>query len=232
MNKTFPLESSIKFGFNKFIEHLVTLLLAALGMACAYGFAVVITIATIVSLIVGLISGTLLTGMAFPFILIGIVLAIALPFAPMIFSMGVTRGFIRILLDIYQSNASTVSRLFSEISIKKSLQFLVLIFTLALIVIVGFVLLFIPGVIFLARFFYAPYVMVDRNTGIIDSLRISWNITSGVTLMSLLFIIVVGLINVIPLVGTIISLLASVYAYKELAKQDIQPAFIHDQHKA
>lgn len=41
----------------------------------------------------------------------------------------------------------------------------------------GFILLIIPGIILLRKFFLAPYVLVDQETGIIESLKISARMT-------------------------------------------------------
>lgn len=225
MNKSFPIENSLKFGFNKFLEHPITLILAALAMAAAHAIGVIIAWTIAGLLIVGLLSGTLLTGVAWPFVLIFLVSAVVLFFTPMLISIGVTRGFIRIVFDIYQTNTSAVSRVFSELSVKKSVQFLALLCVYIFIVAVGSILI-IPGIIFLSRFFYAPFAMIDRNLGITQSLRTSWNITRGTTLINLLFIMIVALMNIVPLLGTIISILTCVYMYKELAQQDLKPHYI------
>lgn len=41
----------------------------------------------------------------------------------------------------------------------------------------GFILLIIPGIILLRKFFLAPYILVDQETGIIESLKISARMT-------------------------------------------------------
>lgn len=97
-----------------------------------------------------------------------------------------------------------------------------------LVLIVGFVLLIVPGVIFLWRLFLAPYILVDKKTKVFDALSISWNMTKGYAwpiYSILLFSFVLALTGVVPIVGSLISFaLAVAYAaapalrYQELKK--------------
>ena len=97
-----------------------------------------------------------------------------------------------------------------------------------LILLVGFILLIIPGVIFLWRLFLAPYVLVDRKTSVMDALGQSWDMTKGYPwpIYSItLFSFVLALTGIIPIVGSLISFaLAVAYAaapalrYQELKK--------------
>jgi len=92
-------------------------------------------------------------------------------------------------------------------------KLLLLVIVMGLIVVVGFILLIIPGVIFLWRFFFAPYVMLDHGTGVEESLRRSWRMTKGfgwpiysVILLGLLM----GLSGIIFYIGPIISFILAV----------------------
>ena len=98
-----------------------------------------------------------------------------------------------------------------------------------LVLIVGFVLLIVPGVIFLWRLFLAPYILIDKKTKVLDALSISWNMTKGYAwpiYSILLFSFVLALPGIVPVVGSLISFaLGVVYAaapalrYQELKKQ-------------
>jgi len=97
-----------------------------------------------------------------------------------------------------------------------------------LILLVGFILLIVPGVIFLWRLFLAPYVLVDRKTTVMDALSQSWNMTKGYAwpvYSILLFGFALALTGIVPIVGTLISFALGVaYAaapamrYQELKK--------------
>lgn len=97
-----------------------------------------------------------------------------------------------------------------------------------LVLIVGFVLLIVPGVIFLWRLFLAPYILVDKKTKVFDALSISWNMTKGYAWPIygiLLFSFVLALTGVVPIIGTLVSFVLGVaYAaaaalrYQEIKK--------------
>lgn len=97
-----------------------------------------------------------------------------------------------------------------------------------LIIVVGFVLLIVPGVIFIWRLFLAPYVLIDKNTKIMDALSDSWNMTKGYAwpVYSIIgFGFLLGLTGITPIVGSLISFaLGTAYAvapalrYQELKK--------------
>jgi hypothetical protein len=96
------------------------------------------------------------------------------------------------------------------------------------IVVVGLFLLIVPGLIFLRRYFLAPYVMIDKNLSISDSLSRSAEISRANTgaiwgvfgVMAL-----IALIGIIPIIGGLISfIVGSLYSvapamrYEQLKK--------------
>lgn len=98
-----------------------------------------------------------------------------------------------------------------------------------LILVVGFVLLIIPGIILLWRLFMAPYILIDKKTDVMDALADSWNMTKGYAwpvYSILLFSFVLSLTAIFPIVGGLIAFALSVaYAvapalrYQEIKKQ-------------
>ncbi|MEK7096185.1 MAG: YciC family protein [Patescibacteria group bacterium] len=97
-----------------------------------------------------------------------------------------------------------------------------------MLLIVGFVLLIVPGVIMLWRLFLAPYILVDKKTKVFDALSISWNMTRGYAwpIYSIIgFSFVLALAGIIPIIGSLVAfILATAYAaapalrYQELKK--------------
>jgi len=97
-----------------------------------------------------------------------------------------------------------------------------------LILIVGFVLLIIPGIILLWRLFLAPYILIDKKTDVMSSLADSWNMTKGYAwpvYSILLFSLALALTAIVPIVGGLISFVLGVaYAvapalrYQEIKK--------------
>ena len=74
----------------------------------------------------------------------------------------------------------------------------------ALIVAVGFVLLIIPGVILLRRYFLAPYILLEKNVGVFEAMRQSaalsqTNPSSIYRVIGVMFLI--GLLNIVPIIG-------------------------------
>ena len=49
----------------------------------------------------------------------------------------------------------------------------------AVIVIVGFILIIVPGIIFACKLAFTPYLVVDRKMGVIEAVKTSWRMTNG-----------------------------------------------------
>lgn len=89
----------------------------------------------------------------------------------------------------------------------------------------GFVLLIVPGVIFLIRLWFVGFVVIDEPTvGPLDAIQRSWDITRGYTLdLFLLFIVLLGvnLLGIICLgVGVLVTIplsgVALAFIYRRL----------------
>lgn len=83
-----------------------------------------------------------------------------------------------------------------------------------LIVLVGLILLIVPGIIAIGRIIMAPYLMVDRNLGVMDSLKASNELSKNNTGkvwaaigVTVLIAIAAGIINSVPQIGPIIGTL-------------------------
>jgi uncharacterized membrane protein len=93
-----------------------------------------------------------------------------------------------------------------------------------IIVIVGFILLIIPGVIFATRLQYTSYLIVDKDLGPLEAIKKSWAITKGNTWNLFFFGILLVLINLLGLICLIVglfitvplSLLATTFVYRKL----------------
>ncbi len=101
-------------------------------------------------------------------------------------------------------------------------------FLITLYVVVGFILLIIPGFIMIRRYYLAPYVMLDKKTGIKESMDISAAMTkphSGSIWRIIGVQFLFGLTNIIPFIGGLIAfVLGALYSvapalrYEELKK--------------
>ncbi len=97
---------------------------------------------------------------------------------------------------------------------------------LGLAVLVGFILLIIPGIYVALRLQFTPFLVVDKDMGIMDALKGSWDMTQGMVLNLFLFALLLIAINILGaialLVGLLVSLPVSFFAvallYRKLSK--------------
>lgn len=93
-----------------------------------------------------------------------------------------------------------------------------------LMVMVGLVLLVVPGVYIAIKYAFFGFVMVDKKTGVMDSLKASAKLTNGVKWELFGFGIVMCILNIMGALALMIglfitipiSLMASVYVYRKL----------------
>lgn len=88
------------------------------------------------------------------------------------------------------------------------------------IVVIGFFLLIVPGIIFACKLVFTPYLVVDRKMSAIDAIQESWRMTTGhawtVFFIGLLSIpiVIAGLLCFI--VGVVISIMWTMMAFAAL----------------
>jgi uncharacterized membrane protein len=100
-----------------------------------------------------------------------------------------------------------------------------------LIVVGGFILLIVPGIIWAIRYSFVNYLIVDKNCGIMESLHKSREITEGKKGGLFVFFIILGLINILGLICLGVGLFATVptsmlalaFVYRQLLGQ-VEPA--------
>lgn len=93
-----------------------------------------------------------------------------------------------------------------------------------IIVMIGTILLIIPGIIAALGLMFTKYLVIDRELGPIEAIRESWNITKGNRFRLLGLLVVVVVINIIGaaffMVGLLVSIpvamLMMVHVYREL----------------
>jgi uncharacterized membrane protein len=103
-------------------------------------------------------------------------------------------------------------------------------------VLLGLVLLIVPGIIFALMFMFTSFLVIDRGLGPIDAMKESKRITSGYKWPLFGFVLLLALINVVGaavlLVGLLVTVpvtsLAFAYAYRLLSKTPPQTAEARD----
>lgn len=139
-------------------------------------------------------------------------------------SLWLSLGVIKIILDMARDKNYRFLDLFLQARLIP--KFLISTIIYDLIVFVGFLLLIVPGVIWLIKFELYPYFIVEEDMGPIEALKASSRVTSGDKWNLFLLGLLLLLINIVGflalLVGMLItyplSILAMAYAYIHLKK--------------
>lgn len=105
---------------------------------------------------------------------------------------------------------------------------------MTILIVVGLLLLIIPGVILMWRFFLAPYILIDKDKPIAEALHESWRMTKGhawAIYSVIIVLLVLGLTGIVPLVGGLIAaVLTAIYSvapalrYEEIKKLPQAPS--------
>lgn len=106
-------------------------------------------------------------------------------------------------------------------------RYLVLSLAVGLTILVGLILLIVPGIIFLRRYFLSSYALVDQDLGIGASMRASNKLSRGraMSIFGILGVnILIGLPSFIPIVGSAITFVLQIAYF-------VAPAIRYDQLK-
>ncbi len=138
-------------------------------------------------------------------------------------SLVVSVGLLKISLGLVDGASVNFDDLYSHC--KLVWKFLVVQALVGLIVVVGVILLVIPGIIFGIKLQFAPYFVIDKGMGPIAAIKASWIITGGSVVNLFFFGILIGLIYLLGLlvfgVGLLVAIpvtgLALAGVYRKLA---------------
>ncbi len=130
-------------------------------------------------------------------------------------------GLIKISLEFLDKKKPKFSDLFY---VKPLVNFILASLIRGVVTVIGFILLIIPGIIFLIRLQYVTYLIVDKNLPPVEAVKKSWEMTKGNTWNLFLFGILLFLVNVLGaiflLVGLFVTvpltMLATTYVYRKL----------------
>jgi uncharacterized membrane protein len=136
-----------------------------------------------------------------------------------------TLGIINICLKLYNKKKVKFDDLF--VSGATLIKYVGAVILTGLIVLAGFILLIIPGLIFAIRLQMVPYLVVDKQLGAVEAIKKSWAMTKGQAWRLFWLGIVLGFVNLLGFlalgVGILVTYpltqLALVYVYQHLAGQ-------------
>lgn len=158
-----------------------------------------------------------------------------LGFSPAIFAVFVVVTVVmaavlpKLSTEVAKGNKPTISDLW-DFALRYTFPIFALSIITGLAIMGGLILLIVPGVIILRKFYLAPYVLVDQDTGILDSLRISARLTDkaprsiwGLIGVSILLsfpsaVSVYGIGAIVSAILTIAYAVAPALRYQELKK--------------
>lgn len=139
-----------------------------------------------------------------------------------VIQLTVSLGSINVALRIYDRKKTEYADLFRKIGLIIPYFFGSIVY--GLIVLVGLVLLIVPGIIWGIKYRYFVYYMVDRNMGPIDALKASSKLTQGVKWKIFFLGLVLLVINILGILCLVVglfvtiplSMMAEVYVYRKL----------------
>jgi uncharacterized membrane protein len=237
--KKFSTVEALRFGFYTVIENILFFLM--LWLACFGVFLAGIALATMIAYfpflntIIAFLrenNSTIMNYLAVPknYLQLDIRSSGALLFGTLLFCFllklfyrFISLGTVRIGLDFYDYQTSSIKQLFSGLPLLfKGFIASILYHSM---VFFGLLLFIVPGIIFAIKYGLYEQVLVDKNTGILDSLRQSAEITRGAKwpIFGLLFIFVCINLLASPFMGLGILiiypafLLAQTYVYRKLS---------------
>lgn len=117
-------------------------------------------------------------------------------------------GLMRINLLFLAGEKPGLSELFSQYPL--FFKYLGASLLYGLVAVVGFVLLIVPGIIWMIKFQFFGYLMVDKGLGPIEALRQSAKITRGQKWNLFLFGLLIGLINILGFFALVLGLLITI----------------------
>lgn len=144
--------------------------------------------------------------------------------ALIVFSVIVRIGYTKIFLRMADGEDPKFSEIFD--SYKMFWTFLGVSILTGLAVLGGFLLLIIPGIIWMIKYSFSSLILIDTNGRPVASMKESGAITKGSKWKLLGFYIVLGLVNILGaialgvglLVSIPVSMFATIHVYRELSK--------------
>lgn len=204
ISKNFSKKEAINFGFKIAKENIVFFI----GLFIIWAFITFVTSAIQNSLND---NNQVLISFIFTFISWGV-------------SSVLSMGIINILLKLVDGQKPDFKDLYY---ITKLFNFILASIIRGFIVLIGFLLFIIPGIIFSIKLQFTDYLIVDKKMDAVDAIKTSWEITKGVKLNLFLLGLLLGLINILGFlclfVGLVItvplSMVANAYVYRKLLSQ-------------
>ena len=220
-DKNFSVLEALSVGWRIFTGNLKLSLAATVVYVVA-----VVVVAIVFEIIKEVVSYSMIN------LIIIVASEIVLEVLELLVSLFLDLGMIKFWFNLYDDKGASIEDLFSCGELLPFAFVADILYTV--LVLIGFILLIIPGIIWAIKYLFWGFVIVDDKFGPIQSLRESAKLTRGVRWKLLWFIIVVTVINVIALIplglGLFVTVpwtsLAFVHIYRTLKNQSAPPKII------
>lgn len=117
-------------------------------------------------------------------------------------------GFIKIILKLIDGHKAEITELWAYPQYLLRMIGATIVYTV--IVVIGFILLVIPGIYLALRLQFYSYYIVDKNAGALDSLRMSWKVTDKNVINIFLFMLLIIGINILGALALLVGLLITI----------------------
>ena len=159
-------------------------------------------------------------------LVIGVIFVAMTSLVSVIFNMG----YVSLTLDAVRNKQVYYKTLLSQVSFKKAVKLVLSQMLVGLIIAFGLFLFVIPGICFALKYSMVPYLIIDKDMDIGESLKESSKVTKGVrleillmyivsVLLILLGVLVLG-VGIIP--AFIVVSIVQAYVYDTLLKQSTE----------
>ncbi len=219
MDERFSIKEAIQFGWDTMKNNLfffVILLIVVIGVSI---------LLDIVSELLILVPAALFISEDILLIIVGVILSIIIISITTFVRTLITMGVTKISLKFSNNEEGEYEDLISCYPL--FFKYLLSSIVYMLIVMGGFILLIIPGIIWAIQFQFYNYFIIDKGLGPIEALKSSSIITKGVKWKLLGFLIVILLINLVGALALLIGLFATIpttmvavaFVYRKLSIQ-------------
>lgn len=146
-------------------------------------------------------------------------------------SIVIGMGMLRIFLNLHDGKEVSFGQLFQVWD--RFWVYLGAVILSSIVIMFGFVLLVVPGIIWALKYSFVQYLAVDKKAGVMDTLRAAGEGTKGIKVDLLGFFIVIGLVNFVGVLALGIGMFVTIpmssfamaYVYRKIyGNSDTAPA--------
>jgi len=192
MKKTFSIKKLLKAGWKDYKENFKVII----------GAGVIMILVSLVGQFFGATEDSLMSSYGLASV-ITVIVGLA--------NVALSMGFIKLMLNIIDNKNASVNDLFHGVrSFKHFILFIILSILVGIVTLAGFIVLIIPGIIISLGLMFAKLSFVDRDMGVIETMKYNWKLTKGHRWWLFVFILVTALFNILGAIVLLIGLIITV----------------------